>query len=268
ATVRQRGQPRATYLASRAGEPPRVPTVVLVDGYSASASEIVAGALQDHDRALVLGTTSFGKGLVQTLFPIEGGWALKLTTGRWYTPSGRSIQRELGAADSIAADTGPLGRPVFTSDAGRVIYGGGGITPDVVVEPETLSTAEQTLVRLIAPRAREYQTAVAAIARELRPRVRSGFAFRQEWSDDLYRRLRRAGLELPRTAYDSGADWVNARLEQRIAALAFGDSAAFRRRAGRDPQLARALDLLRASRSREALFAAAAWQAAPARGEH
>ena len=68
--------------------------VVLIDQYSASASEIVAGALQDQDRALVVGQASFGKGLVQTLFPLEGGWAIKLTTGKWYTPSGRSIQGE------------------------------------------------------------------------------------------------------------------------------------------------------------------------------
>ena len=71
-----------------------MPVVVLVDGGTASASEIVAGSLQDHDRGLVVGTTSFGKGLVQTLFPLEGGWYVKLTTGKWYTPSGRSIQAE------------------------------------------------------------------------------------------------------------------------------------------------------------------------------
>jgi carboxyl-terminal processing protease len=75
---------------------PDAPLVVLTDGYSASASEIVAGALQDHDRALVLGTGSFGKGLVQQIYSLDGGWAMKLTTGKWYTPSGRSIQRERG----------------------------------------------------------------------------------------------------------------------------------------------------------------------------
>jgi hypothetical protein len=67
---------------------------VLIDGASASASEIVAGALQDHDRAVVLGTTSFGKGLVQTAYRVEGGYVLKMTTGKWFTPSGRSIHRE------------------------------------------------------------------------------------------------------------------------------------------------------------------------------
>ena len=89
----QRYAARGTPLA------PTLPLVVLTDGYTASASEIVAGALQDHDRALVVGTTSFGKGLVQSLFTLDGGWALKLTTAKWYTPSGRSIQKERKVVD-------------------------------------------------------------------------------------------------------------------------------------------------------------------------
>jgi carboxyl-terminal processing protease len=219
----------------------------------------VAGALQDHDRAVVVGTTSFGKGLVQTLFPIDGGWALKLTTGRWYTPSGRSIQRERSAdtADAAARDsaTHTRGRPAYTSDAGRTVYGGGGITPDVVVLPDTLTTAEQTLARSLAPRSREFLNAVAAIAREARPRVRPGFAFRPEWSDTLYRRLQRSGVAISRAEYDAGAGWVHARLEQRIAGLAFGDSAAFRRTVSRDLQLAAAAEQLRASSTSAELFA-------------
>jgi carboxyl-terminal processing protease len=257
ATVRQRGEPRATYLARREVRPPAVPLAVLVDGFSASASEIVAGALQDHDRGVVVGTTSFGKGLVQTLFPVEGGWALKLTTGRWYTPSGRSIQRDrkADAADSLETEAVKRTRPAYASDAGRAVYGGGGITPDVVVTPDTLSTAEQLLARTLAPRSREFLNAVAAMARDLRPSVRPGFEFRQEWSDTLYRRLRRSGVTASRAVYDGGARWVHARLEQRIAALAFGDSAAFRRTLPRDRQLTAAAELLRASSSRAELFA-------------
>jgi carboxyl-terminal processing protease len=254
ATVRQRGEPRATYLARREVHPPAVPIAVLVDGFSASASEIVAGALQDHDRAIVVGTTTFGKGLVQTLFPVDGGWALKLTTGRWYTPSGRSIQRDR-KPDSLETDSVKRVRPAFNSDAGRIVYGGGGITPDLVIQPETLSTAEQALTERLAPRSREFLTAVAAIAREARPAVRPGFSFRHEWSDTLYQRLRRSGVTVSRAEYDAGARWVHARLEQRIAGLAFGDSAAFRRAAPRDRQLATAAELLRASSSRAELFA-------------
>ncbi|HET8622576.1 MAG TPA: S41 family peptidase [Gemmatimonadales bacterium] len=254
ATVRQRGEPRTTYLARRDRRPPAIPIAVLVDGFSASASEIVAGALQDHDRAVVVGTTTFGKGLVQTLFPVDGGWALKLTTGRWYTPSGRSIQRDR-RADSLETDTVRRSRPAFRSDGGRIIYGGGGITPDLIVQPDTLTTIEQALVQRLAPKSREFLTTLAAIAREVRPAVRPGFAFRPEWSDTLYHRLRRNGVAVSRAEYDAGARWVNARLEQRIAGLAFGDSAAFRRAVPRDRQLAAAAALIRASSSRAELFA-------------
>src|SRR4051812_45796984 len=94
AAVRSRGQP--TEVLRSAGRHLRdtIPLIVLLDGGSASATEIVAGALQDHDRALVLGTNSFGKGLVQSVFQLNGGYHLKITTGKWYTPSGRSIHRE------------------------------------------------------------------------------------------------------------------------------------------------------------------------------
>ncbi len=266
ATVRQRGESRATYLARRDVRPPAVPLAVLIDGFSASASEIVAGALQDHDRAVVVGTTSFGKGLVQTLFPIEGGWALKLTTGRWYTPSGRSIQRDQGAAaaDSLETDSVKRGRPAYTSDAGRTVYGGGGITPDLVIMPDTLSTPEQALARSLAPRSREFLGAVASVASDVRPGLQPGFGFRPEWSDTLFRRLVRSGVVVSRGEYDAGARWVQARLEQRIAALAFGDSAAFRRAVPRDRQLGAAADLLRASSTRAELFANAARRVAGA----
>ena len=122
-----------------------VPLVVLTSRHSASASEIVAGALQDHDRALIVGETTFGKGLVQTILPLRNvrGYALALTTARYYTPSGRSIQRDYSSTaleeyysphDRKACDEG-TGEMKLT-DAGRRVYGGDGITPDYCVEPE------------------------------------------------------------------------------------------------------------------------------------
>src|ERR1700741_4800236 len=102
-SIRARNGENQTFVASDDPVAPTIPLVLLTDGRSASASEIVAGALQDHDRALIVGTTSFGKGLVQSVFPLEGGYAIKLTTGKWYTPSGRSIQKErvLDAAGNL-----------------------------------------------------------------------------------------------------------------------------------------------------------------------
>jgi carboxyl-terminal processing protease len=123
----------------------QVPLVVLTSRHSASASEIVAGALQDHDRALIVGETTFGKGLVQTIMPLRNvrGYALALTTARYYTPSGRSIQRDYasGALDEYysARDRkacGEGGGEAKLTDSGRRVYGGDGITPDYCIEAE------------------------------------------------------------------------------------------------------------------------------------
>jgi carboxyl-terminal processing protease len=124
----------------------QVPLVVLTSRHSASASEIVAGALQDHDRALIVGETTFGKGLVQTIMPLRNvrGYALALTTARYYTPSGRSIQRDYAGApldeyyapkDRKACDQG--GGEAKLTDSGRKVYGGDGITPDYCIEADT-----------------------------------------------------------------------------------------------------------------------------------
>jgi len=138
-SVRGRGAAPQSYGTSGNASFPTIPLTVLTDEGSASASEIVAGALQDHDRALVVGSTSFGKGLVQTLFPLDGGYALKITTAKWYTPSGRSIQRERKfengrfveeKPDSAETEAKKKARPAYKSDAGRIVYGGGGIEPD------------------------------------------------------------------------------------------------------------------------------------------
>ncbi len=127
---------------------PRIPVVVLINKGSASASEIVAGALQDHDRGLVVGQTSWGKGLVQSVYNLTDGAGLAVTSAKYYTPAGRCIQRdykeviEYYTADEEDESKEPettANREVFRTDAGRVVYGGGGITPDVLVKAPTLS---------------------------------------------------------------------------------------------------------------------------------
>jgi carboxyl-terminal processing protease len=108
---------------------------VLVNAKTASASEIVAGALQDHDRAVIIGQPTFGKGLVQNVFPLSGNTALALTTAFYYTPSGRSIQKPL-ASGQLAPEQQ---KQSFQTDSGRTVKGGGGIQPDLVIAPEPMT---------------------------------------------------------------------------------------------------------------------------------
>jgi carboxyl-terminal processing protease len=144
-----------SYLAPGKHQKLDMPMVVVVNRGSASASEIVAGALQDHDRAIIVGETSWGKGLVQSVYTLQYGAGLALTTSKYYTPSGRNIQRDYSSFyDYYVADEGddsnssemPLkDRKKFTTATGRVVYGGGGITPDIFVKPAPLSRATQLL---------------------------------------------------------------------------------------------------------------------------
>jgi carboxyl-terminal processing protease len=255
ASLRWRGDSVDRYVARRPALVPDAPVVVLTDGASASASEIVAGSLQDHDRALVVGTPSYGKGLVQSLYPLSGGWALKLTTARWYTPSGRSIQRER-LADGRPVPMPDSARPAFRSTGGRVVLGGGGITPDVAVRPDTLATVEQEFLRALAPRSAESRAALYDLARELRDEVGPDFTVQPAWRDAYRRRLEAAGVALAPGLYERATSVVDQLIEQRVAGLAFGDSAAFRRWVPRDAQLQRAIALLRQAQDQKALIAA------------
>jgi carboxyl-terminal processing protease len=125
--------------------------VVLIDQNSASASEIVAGALQDHDRALIIGETSFGKALVQTIIQLDGNRGLALTTGKYYTPSERLIQRDYSESYwdyyNNRDEQASKDREEFLTDGGRVVYGGGGITPDIEVEMDRVSRFVRRLRR-------------------------------------------------------------------------------------------------------------------------
>ncbi|HEY3294691.1 MAG TPA: S41 family peptidase [bacterium] len=134
------------------------PLVVLINHGSASASEIVSGAIQDHDRGLIVGEVSFGKGLVQTPYPLPDGSAVRITTARYYTPSGRLIQRPYdkgigeylmeaaGDEDSTVAANDTTPKEIFHTDGGRTVYGGGGITPDSTVHPPKGTLTSQRLL--------------------------------------------------------------------------------------------------------------------------
>ena len=134
--------------APESAKPYRFKLVVLVNEKTASASEIVSGALQDHDRATIVGEPTYGKGLVQSVYPLSGGAGLALTTALYYTPSGRSIQKPLDVKEfELGATTAhPNAQSEFHTDKGRAVTGGGGIRPDFVVTPEPLSRLRAALM--------------------------------------------------------------------------------------------------------------------------
>ena len=262
-----------TFRSGRDERYPNVPVVVMVDEYSASASEIISGALQDHDRAVVVGTPTYGKGSVQTLFRMSGGNVLRLTTARWFTPVGRSIDKphelQLASRESgtLTLD-GTLtrrpdleGRPTLASKAGRSLYGGGGITPDVIVLADTLTSEEQLAVRALYRQAGAFVVATFNFAVRLiqeQPALRPDFRITDQDLDRLYASLSDdIKVEVSFDLYQKAARFIRYELEQKVALQKWGEAAQFHRKFPYDLQLRAALDLLGRAVSPATLFQAA-----------
>lgn len=265
------------FRASQPDQYPDMPLAVLIGQRSASATEIVAGALQDHDRALLIGETSFGKGSVQTLYELPGKNILKLTTARWYTPSGRSIQKPYGIGGSTEvaeaegrhqerrapADAAPEadekleeGVPTYRTDSGRRVLGGGGITPDLVVL-DTMTQAEQQLVQAIREQVPLFNNLLYRYAVEYahaHPELRPGFRVTEEMLDEFYGLLRREGIEVEREVYDR-AELIPRRLANEISIVKFNREEGWKRLTATDPQVRAAEELLRQARNPAELFA-------------
>jgi carboxyl-terminal processing protease len=273
AVVETRGRTPANSKIYRDGQAQRWPTlpiVVLVNGGTASAAEIIAGALQDHDRAVLVGTPTFGKGLVQSLWPLTPETALKLTTARWYTPSGRTIQRKSKnemdqeaqvalaeqGRDSIKPDT----TQVFKTDAGRVEFGGGGIRPDLFVAADTLTTGERAFAKALGNKVTVYRDVLSSSALELKGSGKvtdPSFTVTDEMVRTVLTRLKSRGVVLPDSVVESARGLVRQELGYEAVQYAFGRTAEFRRRAGDDPQVQQALTLLRRARSPQDLLSLA-----------
>ncbi len=238
---------------------PGLPVMVLVDGRSASAAEIVAGALQDHDRAVIIGTPTYGKGSAQSVVPFGAAGGLRLTTARWFTPVGRSITRL--QPDDDSDDPVPAKRERFRTEGGRIVYGGGGITPDVIAGDTVTPLAELNFMRALGASARQFRDAVTDYALYLKGRraiASPDFEVTPAMRDEVWRRMTARGVDIPRTVFDDAQAMVSRFIAFDIARYVFGGEAEFRRRAAVDRPLQKALELARGAPSGQDLFRRAA----------
>ena len=269
AIVETRGRAPGSTRTFRDSKPqpwPRLPVVVMVNGGSASAAEIIAGALQDHDRAVLVGTPTFGKGLVQSFWRLTPETGLKLTTARWYTPSGRTIQRLTRSeaeqeAQVVAAQRGQDIKPdttlLFHTDAGRIVYGGGGIRPDLYVVADTFTTAEREFIRALGAKIPFYRDALATYALELKEGHRlasPNFTVTDGMVDEIVRRIRAKGATLSDAVVAGARNLIAQELTYEAARYSFGRSVEFRRRMADDQQVQRALALASKAKSPQDLL--------------
>lgn len=258
-----------SYSAEDAQAWADMPLVVLVDGNTASASEIISGALQDHDRALIVGTPTFGKGLVQTLFQLSATEALKITTAKWYTPSGRLIQRApsgdiriaIGGDTVGAAKRDTVAPAVYRTDAGRVLAGVGGIHPDVVAGSDTLGSAEREFARALGSKIPAYRDALTAYAIELKVQgavKQESFTPTPLMRAELLKRIRAKGATMPDSVWNGVQKFIDQQFAYEAVHYSYSKAAEWRRRAADDVQVQRAVQLLQQARTPRELIALAA----------
>src|SRR5207249_2089531 len=230
------------YAASGGGTHIDFPVVVLVNKYSASASEIVAGALQDHDRALIVGKTTWGKGLVQTVYPLSHRSALALTTAHYYTPSGRLIQRNYDSFEDYyylsqdEQDDEPTSKDQRRTDSGRIVYGGGGITPDILVDNFKLNKFLRQLEneQVFFGFAVQYNVSHKDLPR--------GFSLDDGAMEDFKKYLSDRKITFSQQELIDNRDYILTSIRKEIAAAKWGGEDGFKISAEMDPQIQKALE--------------------------
>ncbi|HLK34195.1 MAG TPA: S41 family peptidase [Terriglobales bacterium] len=238
-----RSSPEKVYRATHGNGGKDYPIVVLVNRGTASAAEIVAGAIQDHDRGLIAGETTFGKGLVQTVYPLSENTGLALTTAKYYTPSGRLIQRDYTGVSLYDyyyerdADTNNANREVKLTDSGRTVYGGGGITPDVKVDTPKGNTFQDTLLQ-------HYAFFNFAKHYTINHHPAKTFTVDDQVMQEFRRFLDDQKVPYSEADLVANNDWVRSNIKAEIFIDAFGQEEGLKVRAEADPEVVKALDLL------------------------
>ncbi len=232
------------YLATGVGTHIDFPLIVLVNKYSASASEIVAGSVQDHDRGLIIGKSTWGKGLVQTVYPLSQRSALALTTAHYYTPSGRLIQRDYNSLEDYYYLSGDEEEPEEEripteqrrTDSGRVVYGGGGITPDILVDNPRLGKFLRQLEneRVFFDFAVEYGVSHRDLPRD--------FVLDDAAMDDFRKFLGRRKIAFTEQELRDNDSYIRASIRKEVASARWGGEEGFRILAEIDPQIRKALE--------------------------
>jgi carboxyl-terminal processing protease len=243
-------RPRA-YVVEESADWDDLRLVLLVNRGTASSAEVIAGALQDHDRAALVGTPTYGKGVLQTTYPLGEEVALKLTTAKWFTPSGRWVQRPPVQVAGGAGNRTPALEPqVMRTRAGRPIPDQSGILPDLTVRSSLRSDGERVLYSALGDDLERFRRVLSAYAAELRADgsvTDETFQISADMRSGLYQRLVEAGVGLTPETYEEASAYVADQLGYEIARELFGTESVVRRQAKADRQLQAALRLLRGS---------------------
>ena len=239
-----RSSPEKRYVASHGNGGKEYALVVLVNRGTASAAEIVAGAIQDHDRGLIAGETTFGKGLVQTVYPLSENTGLALTTAKYYTPSGRLIQRDYTGVSLYdyyynrdTEENGNSNREVKLTDSGRTVYGGGGITPDFKITTPKSNHFQDSLLQ-------HYAFFNFAKRYTMNHHPSKNFEVDDALMQDFRKFLDEEKIPYTEADLLENNEWLRSSIKSEIFVDAFGQEEGLKVRAETDPEVLKALDLL------------------------
>ena len=246
--------PERTFRAVRGNQGLDVPLVILVNNNSASAAEIVTGAVQDHDRGLVVGETTFGKGLVQTVQRLAENTGLALTTARYYTPSGRLIQRDYKSVSLYAyhyeRKVPDHPTEVRQTDSGRPVTGGGGITPDIVVPTPKPTKFQETLYR--ADVFYPVEQGVGSFTRYYlgtKPAITHSFEVDDRIMKEFRDYLTRANIRYTEPEMAENFDWIKRKIKQEVFMSTYGTQEGFKILLEADPQVQKAIEAIPQARA-------------------